>query len=192
MPNPIPMSWLCDTMKEVRQADDLFVCLSAKPNKGLTLRSSTRTEVSKGTPVRRVGKRNSEKVVGEGWRRRAIDNGQQKEAVRESQSGWVEIPSSFVEISLEIHASISLQMHRECSVTNHPSCTLSWPKSLLFVCFLFFFSHSLSCISFGHKEMYDAPIGTTRWITGQDRICSKKLMYRGAEGVLSQLYILCV
>ena len=31
-----------------------------------------------------------------------VDNGQQKEAVMEGQSGWVGIPSSFVEISLEI------------------------------------------------------------------------------------------
>ena len=29
------------------------------------------------------------------------------------------------------------------------------------------------------KEMCDNPVGTTRWITSQDRIVSKKLMYRG-------------
>ena len=74
-----------------------------------------------GNASQRVGKRNSVKelgkAVGEGWRRRAVDNGQQKEAMREGQSGGVGIPSSFVEISLEIHASVSLQMHRKCSVT---------------------------------------------------------------------------
>ena len=35
---------------------------------------------------------------------------------------------------------------------------------------LFFFSHSLDCISCGRKEMCDTPIGTTKWFTGQDRI----------------------
>ena len=32
-------------------------------------------------------------------------------AVREDRSRWVGIPSSFVEISLEIHASVSLHKH---------------------------------------------------------------------------------
>ena len=30
---------VCDTMKGVRQADDIFVCFGAKPNKGLSSRS---------------------------------------------------------------------------------------------------------------------------------------------------------
>ena len=41
-------------------------------------------------------------------------------AVREDRSRWVDIPSSFVEISLEIHASVSLHMHTgnaECYIT---------------------------------------------------------------------------
>ena len=105
-----------------------------------------------------VGKRNSKKAVGEGWHRRAVDNGQQKEAVRKGQSRCVSIPCGFVEISRRMHVSVSPRMHRECSVTNHPSCTLSWPKPLLFVCSLFFFSHSVGCISCGHKEMCDVPI----------------------------------
>ena len=37
-------------------------------------------------------------------------------AVREDQSRWVGITSSFVEISLENHASVSLHMHKECRV----------------------------------------------------------------------------
>ena len=45
---------------------------------------------------------------------------------------------------------------------------------------LFFFSHSLGCISCGYKIMCDTPIGTTRWITGQDRLVSKKLISKGA------------
>ena len=36
-------------MNGLRQADDLFVCFGAKPNKGLSSRSSTRPEVGKGT-----------------------------------------------------------------------------------------------------------------------------------------------
>ena len=46
------------TMKRVRQADELFVCFGSKPNEGLSSRSSTRSEVGKGLPVRGVGKRN--------------------------------------------------------------------------------------------------------------------------------------
>ena len=43
------------------------------------------------------------------------------ESVREDQSRWVGIPSSFVEISLEIHASVSLHMHKGMqSVTESP------------------------------------------------------------------------
>ena len=40
-------------------------------------------------------------------------------AVREGQSRWVGIPSSFVEISLEIHASVSLHLHKgmQCYIT---------------------------------------------------------------------------
>ena len=36
---------VCDTMSGMRQADDLFVCFGARPNKGLSSRSSTRPEV---------------------------------------------------------------------------------------------------------------------------------------------------
>ena len=40
-------------------------------------------------------------------------------AVREDRSRWVGIPSSLVEISLEIHASVSLHMHKgiQCYIT---------------------------------------------------------------------------
>ena len=69
-----------------------------------------------------------------------VDNGQQKEAVREGQTGWVGIPSSFVEISREIHASVSLLMHRECSVTELPflhfELTQAHIVRLFFVLFL--------------------------------------------------------
>ena len=51
------------------------------------------------------------------WRKETQWSSQQWSAEGSSEdSGWVGIPSSFVEISLEIHASVSLQMHRKCSV----------------------------------------------------------------------------
>ena len=34
---------------------------------------------------------------------------------------------------------------------------------------LFFFSHSLDCISCGRKEMCDTPIGTTSWSPAKKR-----------------------
>ena len=90
--------------------------------------------------------------------------------------------SWLVEISRRMHVSFSLPMHRECGVTEPPFLHLSWPKPLLFVYSLFFFPHSLSCISCGHKEMCDTPIRTTRWITGQDRIVSTKLSTGAVSG----------
>ena len=42
----------------VREADDPFVCFGAKPNEGLSSRSSTRPEVGKRTLEKKVGKRN--------------------------------------------------------------------------------------------------------------------------------------
>ena len=47
---------ICDTMKRVRKADDLFACFGTKSNKGLSSRSSTRSEVGWGTPVRELEK----------------------------------------------------------------------------------------------------------------------------------------
>ena len=82
----------------VCQVDDPFVCFGAKPNKGMSSRSSTRPEVGKGTPEKAVGKGTPEMTAGkrnpekancllrvpfssEGWRRGAVDNGQQKRPV---------------------------------------------------------------------------------------------------------------
>ena len=70
---------------------------------------------------------------------------------------------------------------------NYPSCTLSWLKPILFVCALFFFSHSLGCISCGRKEI---PQQTTRWITGLDRIVSKKLISKeDREGCITLAWL---
>ena len=73
-------TWLCVTLwGRVRQADNLLVCFGAKPNKGLSPRSSTWPEVGKGTRER-VGKRNPERRVGEGRRRRAVASRQRTAA----------------------------------------------------------------------------------------------------------------
>ena len=55
-------------------------------------------------------------------------------AVKEDRSRWIGIPSSFVEISLEIHASVSLHMHKgmQCYIT--PLLSLWVNPSILFVC----------------------------------------------------------
>ena len=111
----------CDTMKGVHKAYDLFVCFGTKPNKGLNSRSSTWPEADKSWKKQQSWKKEPrEKAVGEARRRGTVDNGQQKEAVRDGQSGRVGIPSSSVENSLEIHACVSLQMHRKCNVTELP------------------------------------------------------------------------
>ena len=52
---------------------DLFVCFGAKPNKGLSSRSR-RDRSGQGNVREGAGKRNPGKAVGEGWRRRAVDN----------------------------------------------------------------------------------------------------------------------
>ena len=55
-------------------------------------------------------------------------------AVREDRSRWVGIPSSFVEISQEIHVSVSLHMHKgmQCYITPHLVPYVN--PSILFVC----------------------------------------------------------
>ena len=83
-----------------------FLC--AKPDKGFGLEISMWLEVGRErqlTPDSRSGQ--------SAWEGPA--------AVREDRSRWVGIPSSFVEILLEIHASISLHMHKGMhSVTESP------------------------------------------------------------------------
>ena len=83
-------------------------------------------------------------------------------AVREDRSGYVGIPSSFVEVLLEIHASVSLHMHKgiQCYIT--PLLHFELTRAFLFVCSFVLSSHSLDCISCSYEEMCDAPIGTTR------------------------------
>ena len=167
-------------MKGVRQAVDLSVCFCAKPNKGLSFGSPTRLEVGKGT------RRELEK----GTQRRQLAKGdaesQSTPDSRRDQSAWDRVQEQWWKTIQESALLVAFWKFREeCTSAsvyrctgnavsrNHPSCISSWPKPLLFVCRLFFFSHSLGCISCGHKEMCDTPIRTTRWITGQDRIVTR-------------------
>ena len=73
-------------------------------------------------------------------------------------------------------------MHRECSVTEPPFLHFESTQAHIVRLFFVLFLPLSQLYSCGHKEMCDIPIGITRWITGQDRICSKKLMYRGPKG----------
>ena len=127
-----------------------------------------------------VGQRNPEEGS---WRCRVAVGSRHQTA---EETSWHEIASKisvgrpvkmsqhsswFVEFSLEIHASVSLQ-GMQC----HNLTFLHFTQALLFVCSLFFFSHSLDCISCSHEEICDAPIGTTRWSPAKIEMVSKKLM----------------
>ena len=62
----------------------------------------------------------------------------------------------------------------------------------LFVCSfvrLFFFSHSLDCISCSHEEMCDTPIGTTSWSPAKKWNGFEEDDLTGAEGVLAQIVL---
>ena len=163
----------------VRQDDDPFVCLGAKPDKGFGLEISDETE----SGVGKAGSREAREAVSVGWRKGAVDNRQQKrpvgwDRVQEQygrQARWVRSPesttvSSEEEVKDELaflvacrnfakkYTSASVDRCTGNAVSlNYPYCTLSWPKPILFVCSLFFFSHSLGCISCGRKEMWDTP-----------------------------------
>ena len=92
---------LCDTTWVVRQADDPFVCFGAKPNKGLSSRSSTRPEVDKETPVRGLEKgtqrRSWRRVTQRGSRHRTAEETSRYEIVPgqwRRQTRWVHSPES--------------------------------------------------------------------------------------------------
>ena len=119
-------------MKEVRQADDPFVCFGEKPDKGFRL------EISDTTGSRQGNAR--EEGVGEGRRRRTVGSRHRtaeeisRHEIGSSSSKGRPVKMSqhcswFVEISLEIHASVSLQMHKGMqSIT-----TLFFPPTPLIV-----------------------------------------------------------
>ena len=102
-------------------------------------------------------------------------------AAREDRSRWVGIPSRFVEISLEIHASVSLHMHTgnaERYIT--PLLALELTQAY---CSFVLFSHSLDCISCSYEEMCDTPIGTTSWSPAK-KWNGLKMTYSGRWGCI--------
>ena len=122
----------------VCQADDPFVCFGMKPNKGLSPRSRhdwkwvRERETSWKTEPREVSWQRVTRVAS---RHRTAELTSQHE--REDQSRWVGIPSSFVEISQEIHASVSLDMHKgmQCYITPLLALELTQAHIVrLFVC----------------------------------------------------------
>ena len=132
-----------------------------------------------------VGQRNSEKAVGDGRRRGAV--GSRHRTAEETNEHEIAPRSKWGKTCQdELAFLVALWKFREgCTsvlvyickgmqrVTTQPSCTWVDP-SLNVRLFFVLSSHSLDCISCGHREMCDTPIG-------------KKLMYSGAEGVLSHV-----
>ena len=66
-----------DTMKGVRQADDFFGLFWRENKQRSEIEIFEETGSGQGDAREGVGKKNSEKAVGEGRRRGAVDNGQQ-------------------------------------------------------------------------------------------------------------------
>ena len=78
----------CDTMWVVHHADDPFVCFGAKPNKGLSSRSSTRAEVDKGTREKLekgTQRRSWRRVTQKGSRQRSAEGSSEGRPVRMSR-----------------------------------------------------------------------------------------------------------
>ena len=152
-------------------ADDPFVCFGAKPNKGLSPRSSTWPEVGKREreswtkePTGRIGDGRWRGAVGN--RHRTAEETSRHEIGSSSSEGrpvkMSKHSSSFVKISLEIHVSVSLRRHREW-VSQLNLLALELTQAHIVRLFIFLSSHSLDCISCSHEEMCDTPFGTTRW-----------------------------
>ena len=105
-------------------------------------------------------------------------------AVREDRSRWVGIPSSFVEISLEIHASVSLHMHTgnaECYIT--PLLALELTQAYLFVCS---FSPTPLTVFLVAMKKCAMPLSEPQDDHRPGSGMVKKLTYSGAKGVSSQ------
>ena len=155
----------CDTMWVDRQTDDPFVCLGAKPNKGLGLEISDRKWGRKGSWQRNQGKVS--------WRGET-QRGRRTE--QRDQSRWVSRRKQWGKTSQdELAFLVALKKFREKytpsdSLRNarkavqkkcHKTSLLALATDLSPYCsFVLFFSHSLGCISCGRKEMCDTPVGT--------------------------------
>ena len=124
--------WGCDTMKGMRQADDLFCLFWRETKKKAELEISTQPEVGKGTPFRGVGRRNPQKAVGEG---RA--EGQSTADSRRDQSAWdrvqeqwektIQDESTFLVVLWKFRKGCTSALIYRCTRNavsrNHPSCT---------------------------------------------------------------------
>ena len=109
-------------------------CFGTKPDKGFGLKISMWPEVGKErqSESETKGLRRRQLVNGDASGQSTPDSRSEQPAwvspvpVKEDQSRWVGIPSSFVEILLEIYASVSLHMHKGMhSVTESPFLYLS-------------------------------------------------------------------
>ena len=103
--------------------------------------------------------------------------------VKEDRSRWVGIPSCFVEISLEIHASVSLQMHKgNAMLHNSPSALELTQAYCSFVLFLL-----LPWLYFLYlwRNVW-CPYQNHQLITDRKEKCfRRRWRIRRAEGVLS-------
>ena len=151
---------------------------------------SRRDRKLEGNARQRVRQRNSERSW-EGWREWPVDTGQQRDELawervqssEEDRWGLVGIPSSFVEVSLEIYASISLHINpgnAECYIT--PLLALELTLAYFSFVRLFFFSRSLDCISCSYGEMCDALSEPLVDDLPSSEMVLKRLTYSGGRG----------
>ena len=177
----------CDTMKGVRQADDVFVYFGAKPNKSLNPRSSTWPEVGKGTREG-VGQRNAEKSVGE----LATERGswQSTPDSRRDKSAWERVQHQWGKTSQDESVFLvalwkfregctSASVYRytkECRVSQLNLLALELTQAHIVRLLFVLFSHSLDCISCGHREPLDDYRPRLKWFR-------RNWWIWGAEGI---------
>ena len=102
--------------------------------------------------------------------------------VREGRSRWVGIPTSFVEISLEIHASVSLHMHKEMQCYITP--LLHFELTHAYCSFVLFPTTPLIVYLVAMKKCV-IPLSEPLVDHRPRSEMVKKLTYSGAEGVSS-------
>ena len=200
MPKQLLKKNSCDTMKGVRQADDLFVCFGTKPNKGLSTRSRRDWKWKR--------ERQSEELE-EGTQRRQLAKGDAEEQLtldsRRDQSAWDRVQEQWGKTSQDVSAFL-MALWKFCEgctsalvyrctgnavSRNHPSCTWVNPSPYCSFVHLFFFSRSLGCISCAVKKCVIPllePLNESLAKTD----CFKKLISTGGRGgiVTQQWYYL--
>ena len=148
---------------------------------------------------KRVGQRSSRRrqLARDDGQRQSTRDSRETSRMRWGLEQWGKMSrhsSSVVEFSLETHAGVSLQLHIGTMLHNSPSALELTQAYCSFV--IFFFSHSLGCISCSGKEMCDAPVGTTSWSPAAKILKwfeEVDVFGVGAKGVTSYIYIyMCV